>query len=260
IGGVGLPLWNLPLRYAAPQAPPPVGLVYSWNAAGALYASQPLQAPLRQLPTNAGPQYPIGSPDGNAPFSLWQSGVVIGPGSASLPEQRAAFITTFPAWSDDGVLVTELTVGAALHAPAGGVTSTSAPVGTLAPSLAQPPALITIPARDAALAAVQKTVGAYGWALVGWNPDGTLLADVPCFNTAPSTETLELRATTSGAVIGSIPLALGAADHGCQTYDGGDAPTGAYPNANMALAWSPDGSQLLVSDRDGARLTLWNVR
>ena len=259
--GASLPLWNLFQRYASPGAPLPAGLVYSWNGSGQLYAAQPLQGPIHQLPPTAGSLYPVGSPDGSAPFTIWQPGILIGPGSANQPGQSAALLATIPIWSNDGSQVTEMTVGAALQPPAGGVNSTSAPVGTSAPD-ATPSSLVAIPARDAALSAVQKVVGGYGWALVGWNPDGSLLADIPCFGSSgsPATEILELRSTSNGAVINSIPLALGANDHGCQTFGGGDAPTGAYPDANMTLAWSPDGARVLVCDRDGARLTLWNVK
>jgi hypothetical protein len=104
-----------------------------------------------------------------------------------------------------------------------------------------------IPARDVALAHVQESVGAYGWALVAWNPAGTSLASVTCF--ARKGQTLELRDTASGAVIGSEPLQLGANDPGCR-----DASA-----TNLSMVWAPDGSTLLTIDHSASTLTLWSI-
>jgi hypothetical protein len=110
-----------------------------------------------------------------------------------------------------------------------------------------PTALPAIPARDLALAHVQESVGAYGWAFVAWNPTGTALASVTCF--ARKGQALELRDTNSGALVGSVPLHLASNDPGCH-----DASAD-----NLSMVWAPDGSSLLTIDRAASTLTLWKL-
>jgi hypothetical protein len=113
-----------------------------------------------------------------------------------------------------------------------------------------------VPSRDAALDAVRRQVGASGWAVVAWNPAGTQLASIACF--AAPHPSLEVRDTSAGALQASVSLALPPGDNGCRAF--GDAETfGAYPHPPLMLRWSPDGSRLLLSDRDASALTLWTV-
>ncbi|HEU5344540.1 MAG TPA: hypothetical protein VFU60_09365 [Ktedonobacterales bacterium] len=244
---VAHPVWHItgsPETTGFTTAP---GIIFAWGQDGLPFPTVGVRGALDELPANAGARYPVGQPDGSAPFTIWQPGVVIGPGSAGVGGGRGAFVTTFASWSADGAHVTTLTEGVTLPTPVKALSAVSAPSGTAGPVLAEPSDMPAVPARDVALAHVQEAVGAYGWAAVAWNPAGSALASVTCF--ARQGQAVELRDTASGAVIGSSRLKLGAGDPGC-----------ADPAAsNLSLLWSPDGSRLLAVDAQASTLTLWRV-
>jgi hypothetical protein len=261
----GLPIWNL--RTGAVTAPlvTPPGLSYSWKGAGsptgglaAPVAILPLgAAPLTVLPVGAGPRYPIGDPVGDATFTIWQPALVLGPrvapaGALANPGD-GAFVTSFTSWSPDAGYMTVLVGGVALPWPAGGVADAPA---VAAPAAQAPATLTETPARDRALAALEAEVGTAGWALVAWNPDGSLLASVNCAGSGAPT--LELRATDTGAVMSQTPLRFGAADPGCRATSYGE-PLGAYANPNLQLLWSPDGTSVLLSDQAANSIEQWDV-
>ncbi len=242
-----LPIWHLmsgsdPETIGYTTAP---GIVFAWGANGLPFPTQSVRGSLDELPANAGARYPVGEPDGSAPFTIWQPGVVIGPGSAGIGGERSAFVTTFASWSADSAQAGVITEGVSLPTPTQALATVSAPAGTGGPAIIEPASLPATPARDVALAHVQEAVGAYGWAEVAWNPSGTALASVTCF--ARQGQVMELRDTASGALIGSAALRLKPGDPGCR-----DA-------ANLRLTWTPDGSTLLATDRAAATLTLWTV-
>ena len=242
------PIWRLgaePSEISAVSTEP--GLIYAWGEDGLPFPTVALKTSISELPANAGARYPVGIPDGAAPFTFWQPGLVIGPGSAGLSGGRSAFVTTFASWSSDGEQLGEITAGAALPTPVKADGALSAPAGTAGPTIPEPPGMAQAPARDLALTHVQETVGAYGWASVAWNPAGTLLASVTCFASAGGA--LQLRDTTSGALIGQASLNLGAHDPGCR-----DAA-----NTNLRMTWAPDGSMLVTSDRAASTITLWRI-
>lgn len=229
-----------------PNFTPEPGLIYAWSNAGLPYPTVQLKAPLNELPANAGARYPVGAPDGAAPFTIWQPGLVIGPGSANLGG-RSAFVTTFASWSTDGKNLGQITAGVALPTPVRADGAVSAPAGTAGPDVAEVANPVETPARDIALAHVQETVGAYGWASVAWNPAGTVLASVNCFATGGGA--LQIRDTASGALIGQAALHLAASDPGCH-----DAT-----NDNWRMVWSPDGSTLITTDAAASTLTFWRI-
>lgn len=252
------PVWNLTQQSAYAVPSPAPGLAYNWNGAGSPTTTIPLDHDASQLPSQVGVGNPVGNPDGGQTFSAWQPGLVIGPGSAGLTGDQSAFVASFPSWSPDGVHTALLTAGLALNAhglSAGASLASSATTynGPL------PSTLLPAPSRDAALAAVQQQVGRYGWALVAWNPSGTTLASVNCFD--PNGQSLSLRDTSTGATFGATSLGLntqpGQRDPGCQATDDGSGS--AYPTPNLTLSWAPDGAQAMVADRDAATLTLWSV-
>lgn len=226
---------------------PAPGLIYAWGANGLPFPTLALKTPLSSLPANAGARYPVGQPDGSAPFTIWQPGLVIGPESAGIGGGRSAFVTTFASWSANGRHVGQITAGVALPTPVRATTAVSAPAGTAGPTIAEPATMLPAPARDVALTHVQEAVGADGWAAVAWNPEGTTLASVACF--ARGGETLQLRDTASGAVIGSTPLTFTPGDPGCADASG----------SNLSMTWAPDGSALLIQDRTDSTLTLWRI-
>jgi hypothetical protein len=257
----GLPIWNLAARSVAPPEPAPAGLAYAWSANGAPEAILPLTgATLPRLPITAGSRYPVGDPDGDPTYTVWQPGMLLGPQAnrsvLGLQPTQDALISIFPAWSPDGTRVTLMVAGVALPVSAMVAPATEVAPAPMGPVLPAPQTLTQVPARDAALQAVQDEVGQDGWALVGWNVAGTQLASVACLTTG---ETLRLWATDSGHLLGELPVPLGAGDHGCAATAGGEQ-LGDYPSPNLWLQWAPDGSGLLLTDQTAATVTVWDVR
>jgi hypothetical protein len=125
----------------------------------------------------------------------------------------------------------------------------------IAPVL-MPSSRVAAPPRDAALSAVQHEIGLDGWALVAWNPDGSMLASVNCF--ASEGQSVEIRSTATGSIVGSSPLRLPKGDAGCSNL-GLRASSGTYPGTAYALSWSPNGATLLLSDRVANSFTQWQV-
>jgi hypothetical protein len=259
----GFPVWHLGQQVVLPAFLPESGLAYAWSMDGAPYPILPLHDALDQLPINAGPRYPVGAPDGGPRFTIWQPGLEIGSGGGADAGQ-ATFVSAFPAWSPDGSNLTLLVAGVALRAASiggqmGGSTTMRQELqaAALMPPLPSPPVLPLVPPRDAALAAVQVEVGNVGWAVVGWNPSGSLLASINCV--APSDQRMELRDTATAQVLASDHLNLAAGDPGCRGSPNATV-VGGYPSLGLSLAWSPVGSQVLLCDRAGNALTLYQIR
>ncbi len=252
----GLPIWNIQLGIASEPTAPSAGLSYAWSAYGHLQATLPLsQSPLAHLPVIAGPRYPVGNPIGGSTFTIWQPGVVIGPAAWGKATDSTAFVTAFPTWSPSGAYATEMIVGVALTSARGVSAAGAVPVNAT-PRLYRPGALPGVPARDAALGAVATQVGADGWAIVSWNPNGTVLASVNCQD--KQGETLQLRNTDSGAISEVAPVPLYAKDAGCRTYNGAEEE-GDYLNTNESLIWAPDGTHVLLSDQADSAIIVWSV-
>lgn len=145
----GFPIWDLPHQSEVPDHAIAPGLAYSWSPAGLPTPLEPLQGPLSQLPINAGPRYPVGTPDGGASFTIWQPGIVVGAAQAApLGGGRAVFLTVFPTWSPDGTYLTMLSAGVALTPPSGVAPASSGmAVGGPLP-LPTPATVAQAPGRD----------------------------------------------------------------------------------------------------------------
>lgn len=258
-GGVssGFPLWRLPQQSELPSYTPPSALAYTWGADGMPQPLVPLTGALSELPAEAGPRYPVGTPDGGSRYTLWQPGLVIGGRSLDGTATQNSFVTAFPAWSPDGTHVTLMVAGVTLNggpaAPAKRANATAPPP----PPLPSPIALPLVPPRDAALAAVQQQVSDTGWTEVAWNTDGSLLASTNC--TTGRDQRIEIRDTATGQVLARETLGLGEGDMGCAA--GQQSSTmGAYPDLALSLQWSPGGNRLLVTDCTAGTLTFYHVR
>jgi WD40 repeat protein len=254
----GLPIWQLVPQSVTPPFTPQPGLTFAWSNAGQPSPIIPLgPRPLTDLPMRAGPRYPVGNPDGDSVFTIWQPGVVLGTQLAGASAGHAELVSAFPSWSATGSDVTMLVTAVTFPAPASNGTSADAlPDDVVPPVLPMPTPGPVVPARDAALTAVAAEVGANGWAQVAWNPSGAELASVNCL--APSGPTLEVRDTQTGQVIGSAaiePSGLG----GCRQFNGAES-LGDYPNPNLTLLWSPDGSHIAVADEAASAVILWSVQ
>ncbi|WIG58599.1 MAG: hypothetical protein OJF49_001345 [Ktedonobacterales bacterium] len=260
---MGFPVWNLTHPSVTPAFTPSPALAYAWGADGLPEAILPLgAAPLSHLPINAGPRYPVGVPAGDSTYTTWQPGILFGPdarpGMTGAGPSTGALVSVFPAWSPDGAHLTLMVTGNALALPdsVARAGSNATPGGAGSLDFPFPASLTQVPARDAALTAAQREIGRAGWALVAWNPGGTLLASVAC---SDQNETLTLRQTESGQTATQTPLTLGRDDHGCAgAFSGENA--GDYPSMNQWLRWSSDGNSLLLTDATAATVTLWNLR
>ena len=257
----GLPVWNLKSEGVSPPVQAPAGLAYAWSANGLPEAILPLTTggTLSKLPLTAGSRYPVGNPDGDATYTIWQTGMLLGSQAThsvpGLQPTQDALVTIFPAWSPDGTFVTLMVAGVALSAPAS-VPPAAATPGPTGPVLPAPQTFAQVPTRDAALQAAQQDIGQQGWALVGWSPAGTRLASVVCQTNG---ETLRVRATESGDMAGELPVPLAVGDPGCAVGVAGEG-LGDYPSPNQWLQWAPDGNALLLTDQMAGTVTVWNVR
>lgn len=255
-GYSGLPGWNLKAAEPTSAFIPEPGLVYAWQRAD---SPQPIVAlghdPIATLPVIAGPRYPVGDPVGGATFTIWQPGVLFGPASApqSAGSGHGAFITHFASWSPDGDQLAFMVAGVALAPPPRAHLPAIQPVA--APYVAVPPSLFLVPPRDPALVEVQREIGPGGWAVVAWNPSGSLLASINCADSAPK---LELRDTGTGAMVDGVPLSAGGSGPICGSSRQGE-PLGAYATPNPSLVWSPDGARLLLADQASAIVRVWTV-
>jgi hypothetical protein len=247
----GFPIWNVAARASVPAYLPEPGLAYAWNKEGMPYPIVKAHGPITQLPITAGPRYPVGNPESNSTFTIWQPGVVLGSGANT---SAGIFTTVFPSWSPDGKYVTLISAGAQLplalpptpqSAPASGGGAIAYPTPSVMPAT---------PARDNALVAVQRRAGTHGWALVAWNPAGNLLASINC--NAPGDEMLEIRATDSAVIQGSAALPLAKDDTGCRNLSSGAS---AYPSQPMMLLWSPSGDRVMVCDQKAGMISIWPV-
>jgi hypothetical protein len=256
-GFAGLPAWNLRDRTASPPAAVAPGLLYAWGGGTMPTAAVPLgDKPLAMLPKTVGNQASIGDPAGDRSFTVWQSGIVLGPDVAppSAPPHDGAFVTAFPTWSSDRTRLTLLVAGVALQFDQQPSASQHGAAGAPArPAVIAPARLVQAPPRDAALNAVERVVGRDGWALVAWNPAGTLLADVTCAGAGPA---LEVRSTASGALVGA--MALSPTDPLCHPAQPGEN-LGGYPNPPGQLLWSVAGGSLLLNDQASGAVEVWTV-
>lgn len=252
-GTVGsFPVWNVATGAESPTFTPDPGLAYAWNGHGAPYPIIKAQGEVHQLPIAAGPRYPIGNPGSDSTFTIWQPGVILGSSSSV---SAAIFTTVFATWSPDGQYVTLMTAGAQLPLALTSAQSQKTAKGQGGEFVYPTPlAMPSVPARDVALAAVQRSAGPRGWALVAWNPAGTLLASVNC--QAPGNDELHIRATDTGIIQGSAAIPLPGDDTGCDNLSAGAS---AYPAQPMMVLWSPDGGRVMVCDQKAASLTIWPV-
>jgi len=252
LGGAttGLPVWNLAQKTATPAFTPEVGLAYAWGTQTQPYPILGVRGPVTTLPTGASARYPVGNPTNDSTFTIWQPGLLLGPHSSGTG--GPAFIATFPTWAPSGATATVMTIGVSLPQIPNLEDMTLDSPG-IAPVL-MPGSRIIAPPRDAALSAVEHEVGTDGWALVAWNPDGTMLASVNCF--AENGPSVEVRSTASGSIVGAAPIHLPKGDAGCSDL-GLRSSSGTYPISAYALDWSPDGAKLLLSDRVSNSVTQW---
>ena len=211
--------------------PFPPALAYHWGPKGTVNPGRLL--PTQFLPA-APPLSPIGNPDGDASFTLWQPGLAQLTSSTdpSGTYRIHSWSTSFAAWSPDGrYLITDLSFFGLLTSPK--VISASTPFFQ-----------VSDPSRDRSQTGVQgltnqcavqlqavKTTTAFAW-----SPNGRVLADYGAGNR------VDLSECPTGHKFASFPLQ--------SKYPAPSADA-------VALRWSPDGSHLLLSSVASGLVSLW---
>src|SRR5947209_8303427 len=209
----------------------PPALAYHWGPKGTVLPGRLL--PTQFLPA-APPLGPIGNPDGDASFTLLQPAVaqVTSFTDPSGTYRIHSWSTSFAAWSPDGrYLITDLSFFGLLTSPK--VISASTPFFQ-----------VSDPSRDRSQTGVQgltnqcavqlqavKTTTAFAW-----SPNGRVLADYGAGNR------VDLSECPTGHQFASFPLQ--------SKYPAPSADA-------VALRWSPDGSQLLLSSVASGLVSLW---
>ncbi len=212
-------------------------LAFHWGSGGALSSDTPLRS--GTLP-GASSGNLIGNPDGDARWSIWQSGVV------GIPAPSASVVTwntSFAAWSPDGrYLVDAVGLAARLGDSA------------LSPSNQQILAtqhLTDLPllgVRDVALEQVMHAIPRDSTdpnareVDVAWRPDGRVLAAYGLTPGGPTGIAVALYDTVNGSRLSSLLPSTN---------------TGESLSASTLLRWSPNGSYLLLVSAPLGTVTLW---
>jgi WD40 repeat protein len=225
--------WDLERRrlITSKTFPFPPALDYHWEPKGTVLPGRLL--PTQFLPA-APPLVPIGNPDGDASFTLWQPAVVqvTSYTDPSGTYRIHSWSTSFAAWSPDGrYLINDLSFFGLLTSPE--VISAGTPFFQ-----------VINPARDRSEAGAQgltnqcaaqlqavKTTTAFAW-----SPNGRVLADYGAGNR------VDLSECPTGRQFASFPLQ--------SKYPAPSADA-------VALRWSPDGSHLLLSSVASGLVSLW---
>lgn len=223
--------WDLARSRPVPFTPPPSALslmplspalAYHWGADGILVPETALTPTV--VPATP-PPGPVGNPDGDVSFTLWQPGSVSVMAMADA-SRLASWCATFVAWSPDGrYLVDGMTLCGLLKPPGRSFPGASSLILT---RMNQVPLL---PLRDQALLKVVDTATA-----VAWSPDGQMLA------ASQTGRSLDVYACRTGRKLASLVL---------------PDPSPASFAAPMVLRWSPDGSHVLVARPWQAMTILW---
>jgi hypothetical protein len=249
-------LWDLRSGTALPVpadlAPPsifasvPPAQGYTWTSDGALHPQSPFPSVPSASAPSALPLAAVGTPEGGATFTPWQSGEVSN-GSQSRPgPDNLIGVSTFAmdtaAWSPDGrFLAQRVGMMGVLVSPQ----SPAPDAKTLAasPSWAQAPRL---PVRDVGLQQAIAVAGTNSFlplrgVLVAWRPDGKQIA----VDADRPDHAVVLFDCATGQPVATLTPPLHRQGSLLQGF------------TNL-LRWSPDGSQLALYDATVATLTIWS--
>jgi WD40 repeat protein len=198
----------------------PAALAYRWSAGGTLLPEGVLsQDRVPPVP----PFAPVGNPDGDAAFTLWQPGELA---PASAPPTLYAFGPNISAWSPDGrYIIVGLNLGGIL-----------VPVGQPLPNrqgldLQHYGTLPFVPIRDVALQVASQ--------YLSWRPDGRVLA---AYGSEASGTAMVLYDCATGRRLATLPLP--------------QTPVSLL-GIEAAVRWSPDGSRLVLSSAQWGPVVLW---
>lgn len=212
-------------------------LAYAWGPDGALTAEQPVGASATASIPSSALSTPIGAAGGGSRFTIWQPGRLSYTDDMPGTPPVATWQPDFAAISPDGRY---LLVAASLAGQLDAQGTASLTRDTL-----------TLPARDAGLRAFEAALDeqhAYGTtSRLAWRPDGRVLAAQPMDTTnsqAPEKHRVFLYDCQTGAQLAAL-LPLGS---NLSAVEDEEPPL---------LAWSPDGTRLLLLDPALGTATIW---
>ncbi len=211
--------WDLATGQALGFTPVPPAIGYHWQADGSLAPFMPLSGRAQQPAALSGP---VGNPDGNAAFTIWQPGFT----TFTTIAGYYGWGTTFSAWSPDGrYLIDDINLQGFYKPPA-----------SIIPDVQ---ALSKLKLRHNRLLSPRNVVAfelLRGSPLISWRPDGRVLATyfargMVVFYDSRTGQALQTVVLPSDQHLLASSLAL--------------------------LRWSPDGSHLLLSNAENGLLTIW---
>jgi WD40 repeat protein len=227
--------WDLERRVliTSKTFPLPPASAYHWGPHGTVIPERLL--PSGALPA-APPLSPIGNPDGDPSFTLWQPAVThVTVAYASEVYTSHSWSTSFAAWSPDGgYLITDLSFWGLLDSPE--VISPDTRLGKVTDMARDRDETGAVSLTNACAAQLQAVNTPLAFA---WSPNGRVLADYGAGNG------VDLYECTTGHKLTSFSLQ--------SQY--------AAPSADaVALRWSPDGSHLLLASTAFGLVSLWKVK
>ncbi len=211
--------WDLATGQALGFTPFPPAFAYHWQANGSLLPDNPLSSLAQQPVSLLGP---VGDPDGNAAFTIWQPGFT----TFTTIAGYYGWSTTFSAWSPDGrYLIDDINLQGFYKPPA----SIIPDVQALSKLKLRHNRLLS--PRNVAVFELLR-----GSPLISWRPDGRVLA------TYFARGMVVFYDSKTGQSLQTILL-----------------PSNQHPLAGSLalLRWSPDGSRLLLSNPSNGLLNIW---
>jgi WD40 repeat protein len=223
--------WNL--STGAPEAipAPTAATAYQWSGDGALSSA------------GSAVGQPIGEPNGGRRFTIWQPGSLQYEALPPDPSHGSAANTHTIQWSAN---LSPVSPDGRYFYP------NFLADGSLIPPSTQPafPHETPLEPHDAALLALAMTQAVAPApnmrTLVAWRPDGRQMAALTANSAAPTSDsafTISIYDTRTGKVVKRLTPDLA----GLRQGDGG----------TETLAWSPDGSHLLLADNVYGSITIW---
>ena len=216
----GMPIeWDFATGQALGFTPVSPAIAYRWGAHGTLIPAMSFSNPAQQPVPLAGP---VGNPDGNAAFTIWQ------PGFTRITNVAGYYkwTTVFSAWSPDGRYLIDNIELQGLFKPPDSLLPDAHALSDL--MLLHYKRLLP---RDVAL-----LQAADGFPVISWRPDGRILATYAMHGS------VILYDSQTGHALGTLKL---------------PANQPLMAGSLALLRWSPDGSHLLLSSTLNGLLNIW---
>ncbi len=211
--------WDLATGQALGFTPVPPATSYHWKADGSLVPDNPLSSLAQQPMSLLGP---VGNPDGNAAFTIWQPGFT----TFTTIAGYYGWSTTFSAWSPDGrYLIDDINLQGFYKPPA----SIIPDVQALSKLKLRHNRLLS-PRNVAVFELLRDSP------LISWRPDGRVLATYFARGMVVFYDSLTGQSLQTILLLSNQHLLAGSL---------------------ALLRWSPDGSHLLLSNPSNGLINIW---